>query len=159
MFERTPAIESFWRAFAEANGVDGDDYAITSFGDTPAMQDELAALVLAGTKRATAGLLRDVETGAEAMAVVGDYVVALDGGGEPALIWQTTGVEVKPLNEVTARFAWDEGEGDRTRDDWLRGHVSYFTRQAAREGWTFDERIETVFERFRVVWPAHASDQ
>ena len=67
-------------------------------------------------------------------------------------------MELKPLRDVTDEFAWDEGEGDRTREDWLRGHVSYFTRQAAREGWHFDDAILTVFERFRVVWPREAAD-
>jgi uncharacterized protein YhfF len=85
--------------------------------------------------------------------------VVVDGKGAPCCIWRTTDVTIKPLIEVDDTFAWDEGEGDRTRDDWLDGHRRYFMRQAAREGFAFHDRIETVFERFAVVWPPEAADR
>jgi uncharacterized protein YhfF len=90
------------------------------------MANELLALILAGTKRATACLLRDVEAGAEAMARVGDHVVVLDGHDRPRAIWRAKTVEVKPLHQVDDAFAWDEGEGERTRDDWLAMPKRYF---------------------------------
>jgi uncharacterized protein YhfF len=40
----------------------------------------------------------------------------LDGGGRLRFIWCTTEVIIKPLSQVDEAFAWDEGEGDRTRD-------------------------------------------
>jgi uncharacterized protein YhfF len=67
-------------------------------------------------------------------------------------------VTVKPLIEVDAAFAWDEGEGDRTLTDWLAAHRRFFKRQAAREGFEFHDGLETVFERFRVVWPPEYAD-
>jgi uncharacterized protein YhfF len=127
-------------------------------GDNSRMADELANLVLHGSKRATAFLLRDIGSGGENMPVVGEHVVLVDGRGRPRCILRTTDVAVKPLIEVDDSFAWDEGEGDRTRDDWLRGHRSYFSRQAAREGFDFHDRIETVFERFTIVWPPDVAD-
>jgi uncharacterized protein YhfF len=68
-------------------------------------------------------------------------------------------VTIKPLIEVDAAFAWDEGEGDRTLVDWLDGHRRFFRRQATREGWQFHDRIETVFERFEVVWPPEVANR
>ena len=41
---------------------------------------------------------------------------------------------IKPLPQVDEAFAWDEGEGDRTREWWLDAHRRYFARQAMREG-------------------------
>jgi uncharacterized protein YhfF len=67
-------------------------------------------------------------------------------------------VTIKPLSEVDAAFAWDEGEGDRTRDWWLDAHHRYFARQAAREGFELDDDILTVFERFEVVWPPDVAE-
>lgn len=122
------------------------------------MASELAALVVAGTKRATAGLLRDFTLNGEPMPIVGGYVVLIDGEGTPQCIWRTTEVEIKPLNAVDEKFAWDEGEGERMRDWWLAGHLRYFTRQAAREGFEMHDAIETVFERFTVVWPIEIAD-
>jgi uncharacterized protein YhfF len=153
MSERTPQVKAFWAAYKAAASIGHDRYDVVAFGDSPAMADELGALVINGPKRATAGLARDCGPGKEAMPAVGEHVVVIDGSGTPLCIWRTTDVQVKPLIEVDDAFAWDEGEGDRTRDDWLRGHRAFFSRQAAREGFDFHDRIETVFVRFTIVWP------
>ena len=70
---------------------------------------------------------------------------------------------MKPLIDVDDAFAWDEGEGDRTRDWctrdwWLSAHREYFSAQARREGFDMFEMIETVFERFEIVWPPAIAD-
>jgi uncharacterized protein YhfF len=112
--------------------------------------DELAALILAGPKRATAGLARDFD-GAE-LPKAGDMVVVVNGAGAPQCIYRTTDVRVGPLISVDDQFAWDEGEGDRTRAWWLDAHRAFFTREAERGGFEMHDGIETVFERFEVVW-------
>jgi hypothetical protein len=56
-----------------------------------------------------------------------------------------------------ARIAWDEGEGDRSLDWWLAAHRRYFNQQAATLGFEMHDNIETVFERFEVVWPPSLS--
>ena len=70
----------------------------------------------------------------------------------------TTEVAVKSLIGVDDAFAWDEGEGDRTRDSWLSDHREYFSNQAYREGFEMSDEIETVFERFEIVWPPDVAD-
>ena len=72
--------------------------------------------------------------------------------------WRTTEITVKPLADVDDAFAWDEGEGDRTRAWWLSAHRSYFSAQAQREGFEMYDTIETVFERFEIVWPPGVAD-
>ncbi len=79
--------------------------------------------------------------------------MVVDGKGEPLCIFQTTEVRIGPLNSVDDAFAWDEGEGDRSRAWWLDAHTEFFMRQAECEGFVFTEVIETVFERFKLVWP------
>jgi uncharacterized protein YhfF len=153
MPRKTTETDAFWRAYRTACGIDHDEYVVVAVGDSAAMADELAELIVSGPKRATASLLRDFTIGGAPMPAVGDHVLVIDGAGRPRCIWRTTEVTVKPLIEVDDAFAWDEGEGDRTRADWLDMHRVYFQRQAARQGFTFDDRIETVFERFAVVWP------
>jgi uncharacterized protein YhfF len=59
---------------------------------------------------------------------------------------------------VDEAFAWDEGEGDRTRRSWLRFHRAFFGRYAARNGFELQDDAETVFERFEVVWPPEIAD-
>jgi uncharacterized protein YhfF len=156
--ERTAAVRAFWAAYKSAAGLSHDRYTVARPGDTPELARELVELMLAGTKRATASLVRDFETVGEPLPRPGDHVVVVVGAHEPRCIWQTTEVTVKPLIEVDDAFAWDEGEGDRSRASWLDNHRRYFARQASREGFAMHDRIPTVFERFRIVWPIDASD-
>jgi uncharacterized protein YhfF len=155
--QRTPAIEAYWAAFRKAAGLDHDLYVVVQMGDSPELADELLDLMLAGRKRATASLARDYE-GEEPLPKVGDHVVVVDGRGTPCCIWRTTEVTIKPLIEVDDAFAWDEGEGDRSRAFWLDAHRRVFARQAAREGFTMHDRMPAVFERFTLVWPPEAAD-
>ena len=157
--ERTPATEEFWAAYKAAARLTHDRYTVVQMGDSPEMAIELAELMLAGTKRATASLVRDFETTGEPLPQPGDYVIVVDGTDKPRCIWQTTEVTIKPLIQVDDAFAWDEGEGDRTRASWLNGHRRYFARRASREGFAIDDQIPTVFERFRIVWPIDAADR
>ena len=156
--DKTPITEAFWAEFRAATGVEAGDYTVVAFGDSGVMADELAWLVLSGVKRATAALLRDFTSRDEPLPRRGDYVVVVDRRHIPRCIWRTTEVSVKPFIEVDDAFAWDEGEGDRTRHSWLVDHRRYFARQAEREGFIMTDGIETVFERFEVVWPAGIAD-
>ena len=153
MLPRNPDTDAFWEAFRRYAGLVHDHYVVGSFGDSPEMATELADLVITGIKRATASLARDYGEGREPMPRPGDFVLMLDGGGRPRFIWRTTEVTIKPLSQVDEAFAWDEGEGDRSRKWWLDAHRRYFSRQARREGFEFDDDILTVFERFKIVWP------
>jgi uncharacterized protein YhfF len=158
MLLRSPETDAFWQAFRRYAGLDHDNYVVGSFGDSPEMATELADLVIAGIKRATASLVRDYRGDREPMPQRGDFVMMLDGEGQPRFIWRTTEIKIKPLSEVDEAFARDEGEGDRTRDWWVAAHRRYFARQAAREGFELDDEILTVFERFEVVWPLDVAD-
>jgi uncharacterized protein YhfF len=157
--ERFSLTEEFWREYRNAAGLQHNDYDVVVFGDGPAMATELAELTVAGIKRATAGLVRQFGPGGEAPPVPGGYVVLLDGTDQPRAIWRTTEIRVGPLNSVDERFAWDEGEGERTREWWLAAHRRFFGRQAEAQGFHMHDEIETVFERFTVVWPAEIADE
>jgi uncharacterized protein YhfF len=159
MTRRTAATDAFWGEFIDHFGGGADRHVVVAFGDGPALATELADLVVAGTKRATASLLRDYTNGGEPLPRVGDFVLVVDGEERPRCIWRTMQVDIKPLIAVDEQFAWDEGEGDRTRDWWLDAHRRYFRRQAAREGFAMHDEIETVFERFEVVWPPAIADR
>ncbi len=155
---RSAATEEFWRGYREATALQHDDYDVVTFGDGPEMATELAELTVAGIKRATAGLVRQFGPDGEPPPVLGGHVVLLDGDGRPHAIWRTIEVRTGPLNSVDEQFAWDEGEGERTRQWWLSAHHRFFGRQAAAQGFEMHDEIETVFERFTIVWPAEIAD-
>ncbi len=123
------------------------------FGDSPQMADDLGALVASGVKRATCGALWEYEFENEPLPQVGDLSIVLDGAKRPLCIIKITEVTIRPFNEVDAQFAYDEGEGDRTLEDWRRGHERFFTRSLADINREFGETMPLVCERFRVVYP------
>jgi uncharacterized protein YhfF len=143
---KTSITDAYWQAFRRDTGHAGARYDVVAFGDTAEMQTELAALVVNGPKRATAGRV------VGSIPAVGDMAVAVDGAGEPQCVYRVTEIRVGPFIPVDNTFAWDEGEGDRTRAWWLEAHRSFFSRKAEREGLDMHDEIETVFERFEVVW-------
>jgi uncharacterized protein YhfF len=112
-----------------------------SFGDSPALADELAALVLAGLKRATCWAASD-----GMLTEVGKRMVMLDGSGRPLAVLETVELVRRPFNEVDAAFAYDEGEDDRSLAFWERAHRAYFGRRGQ-----FAEGMLLYCERFRVV--------
>ena len=68
---------------------------------------------------------------------------------------ETVEVFVVPFNEVTERFAYDEGEGDRSLGYWREAHRNFFGRQRF-EHRTFAEGMPLVCKRFRLVYAAGA---
>ena len=136
-------------------GYDGPLVMAFGFGDSAEMADELGLLVLDGPKRATAGLVRVFVAEGEPLPCVGDRCLVLGGDGRPLAIVCTTDVRVGPLSSAGDRFAWDEGEGDRTRAGWLDAHTRFFTRQCG-DGLDVLRRYRGGF---RAVRAGLASDQ
>jgi uncharacterized protein YhfF len=147
------AVDAMWASYVAASGYDGPLLAAFAFGDSAEMADELGLLVVHGPKRATAGLLASFEAEGEPVPRVDDRSVVLGGDGRPLAVIRTTDVRVGPLSSVDDRFAWDEGEGDRTRAWWLDAHTRFFTRECAANGWELTDETAVVFERFELVWP------
>ena len=112
-----------------------------SFGDSPAMADELLGYVLAGAKTATCWSVRDGQ-----QTEVGKHMVVKDGAGRPRAVLETVSLEQRRFGEVGLEFALAEGEGDETLDDWRAGHRAYFTRNGG-----FAPDMLLWCERFRLV--------
>lgn len=115
------------------------------FGDTEEICALLTGLVRSGAKRATCEALSVYESGGEAMPVVGRRDIALDWSGAPALVIETTAIEIARFKDVEADFALAEGEND-TLEGWRRDHEAYFRRSSG-----FDPEMKLVCERFEVV--------
>jgi uncharacterized protein YhfF len=112
-----------------------------SFGDDPELANELAALVLAGTKTATCWAASD-----GASTYIGKLMVVLSGSGRPLAVIETVELSQRRFSDVDAAFAYDEGEGDRSLAYWREAHRRYFTRLGQ-----FAEDMLLYCKRFRVV--------
>ncbi len=162
---RSADIEPFWLAYQRACSVKVPGFSASALGHTRALADTLAALVVAGVKRAQATPLRDFAAEADAQGAdpnadlpqPGDHLVVLDGGGAPCAIVRTTQVEKRLFNQIDDAFAFEAGEGDLSLRWWLTAHRQDFAERAQAEGFEADERMELLLEYFEVVWPPPAS--
>jgi uncharacterized protein YhfF len=123
-----------------------------AFGDSPELAQELADLVVAGTKTATASLAQAYEIDNEPMPKPGDLSIILDGDNEPVCIIETTEIRVLRFGDVDPQFAYDEGEGDRSLAYWRDAHTRFFTRACREYNCTVDDDLPVVCERFRVIY-------
>ncbi len=152
-----------WNDFLDATGAAAHADSTRSpgawaFGLGEAMETELAELVVAGTKRATATSVESLRHSDEPVPRSGDYSIVYDGARCARCIIRTVSVHIAPLSSVTDEFAWREGEGDKSRNYWLEEHRRFFRSEHERLGVPFSDDIPVVFEEFVVAWPPDIAD-
>ena len=157
--EVPPTARAFWAGFESVagRGVANRFYESFHFGDSESMANELAALVVAGTKRATASLLWSYEADAKPMPRPGQLSIVESWSGEPICVIETVSVEVLPFEQVSPEFAATEGEGDGSLEYWRSGHWAYFARECARIGKTPNAKMLVVCETLKVIYRGLAS--
>ncbi len=144
-------VEKFWVDFCLASGVDIlTPYQVWYFGNSHKMALELAELVIAGTKTATASLAQTNDLIPENAPIDNGFSVVTDFEGTPLCIIRTTEIRHLPFRDVDAGFAADEGEGDLSLEYWRRVHRDYFEKESAQLGFEFDETSLVCCERFKL---------
>ena len=116
-----------------------------AFGDSPALADELASLVIYGKKRGTCCSLASFQGEARAVKP-GDYHIVLDGRGEAACVIRTLSLTLVRFSEVSAEQAALEGEGDLSLAYWRSAHREFFEREGS-----WSPEMELVYETFALV--------
>jgi uncharacterized protein YhfF len=150
------AAAAMWEDYRAAHPDEATDHeppSAETFGDHPELTDALLALVLDGTKRATATLAAEFRAEGQPLPRVGSHWIACDSTGQPRVVLRSIELRVGPFTSVDAAFAFDEGEDDRSLESWRDNHSRYWRRAGAALGIEWTEAHEIVFERFAVVWP------
>src|SRR4051794_25352220 len=137
---RSSDLALSWPSWPEGD-MDWRQLESFSYGDNPALADELVALVVAGRKTATCWAAAE-----GLLTTPGKRMVARDGQGRPRAVIEATELTQRRFGEVDEAFAFDEGEGDRTLSYWRTAHKRYFTRLGQ-----FSPDMLLWCERFRVV--------
>jgi len=146
--------EEMWKAYCQKNNVAEDTpHEAWKFCGGGPLADELANLVLAGVKTATAGLKFEYDLEKVPLPEVGMLDVILFDNDEAACIIQSTKVSVVPFDEVSAEHAYKEGEGDRSLEFWRTVHREAFTPCFEAVGKPFDEHGDMVLLEFKMVYP------
>jgi hypothetical protein len=147
------AVEVMWASYVADSGYDGSLVTGLRVRRLRGVGRRARPLGAARSQEGDGGPRAGVRGAGRAVAPGGDRCLVLGGDGRPLAIVRTTDVRVGPLWSVDDRFAWDEGEGDRTRAWWLDAHTRFSNRQCTAMGLTFSDDIGVVFERFELVWP------
>jgi uncharacterized protein YhfF len=144
----------FWEAFlvSEPGYRASRFYEAFYFADSEPVANQLAELVLAGVKRATAALVWGLEAGGMAAPQPGDLSIVTDWSGKPLCVIETLSAEVVPFENVTAEFAAIEGEGDKSLAYWRQEHWAYYSRECSRIGREPTAQMPVLCEIFRVVY-------
>ncbi len=115
------------------------------------------ALVLDGTKIASAGLVADYIVEGGLIPRAGDREVVLDDL-RPVAVLETTRCEIATISTITDQFARDEGEGFAGADDWRLAHERFWNgyiydlrRDLGDPGFTLTDSTPVVCQWFRVV--------
>jgi uncharacterized protein YhfF len=150
------SVQPFWNKFQTSVAYNASPlfYEAFHFDDNEPSANALAALVLSGQKRATAGLLWTNERTHKPLPEVGSLSVVTDWQGAPLCIIESTHIEVVPFDSVSDSFAALEGEGDKTLRFWREAHWRFFSRECQRIGREPDLHMPVVCEQFKVVYPA-----
>lgn len=148
-------IEAYWQSYLNTLPVNSpiheEKYEAERFGDSTQLANELGTLVANGTKTATCSALWEYEAEGSSLPKVGKKLIVLDGDDNPLCIIETIEVEVRPYDEVDDRFAYEEGEGDRSLKYWREAHWNFFSRTLPNIGREPAPDMPLVCERFRVI--------
>ncbi|WP_447894978.1 ASCH domain-containing protein [Vreelandella sp. GE22] len=111
-----------------------------------------ADLILRGEKRVSCSLEYWYSHEGEPMPEVGHLQVVTDWEGAPVCIIELTSVSKCKYSDVTAAFAAEEGEGDKSLKWWREAHWEFFSLECNELGIEPTEDMLLVLERFKVVY-------
>ena len=156
MEKKDVRITEYWNRFLATLPTDSSyhrrGYQAEKWGDSREMADDLGGLIAAGIKTAACSSVWEWEAEGRPVPEIGSITIVLDWGGDPLCIMETMEVEIKAYRQVDARFAFDEGEGDRSLKYWREAHWRFFSRALAAIGKQPAEDMALVCERFRVIY-------
>ncbi len=149
-------IGTFWQRYlstlSEEDQKNAPSYVVDQFADTPEAATKVGKLVRDGVKTTTSSLVWGLEHIGEPLPKVGHIELIVDGNGEPLCIIELVEVEIKPFNAVDEQFAFEYGEGERTRAYWLNDNWDFYSRWCREIGREPSETMPLVFQRFRVLY-------
>ncbi|QIV86913.1 ASCH domain-containing protein [Glutamicibacter mishrai] len=163
----TEAAAKMWAGYLASRGISEDQaprHVAESFGDHPALADELLNEILHGSKRATSSLASEYAHYDERIPEPEDHCIICDGAGEPRAILRVTSVQRGSFFDVDEQFAAAEGEGDLSLGYWRREHEKFWRRTQLSIGrqWSPDDTRkpggELILERFEICWPGEFAD-
>jgi uncharacterized protein YhfF len=142
-----------WKKYISLNPESEDkSYNIFHFGDSKEAANKLADLVMQGIKTATSSCLYSYRVNNESIPKKDQHSVITDWKGSALCIIKYTKVNIVKYNQISAKMAELEGEGDKTLKYWRSVHEPIFISACNKINKQFNDSIPIVFEEFIVVY-------
>lgn len=122
------------------------------FCDNKSDADDCAELVIKKIKQATSPSVWWFEKNNIDLPDVGDLAIVTNWDNEPKAIIRTKKVEIVKFKDITAKYAFIEGEGDRSLAYWKKVHWDYYTNEMKEFDEHPTEEMEIVCEYFETIW-------
>lgn len=148
-------IEVYWKNFQ----VENPNYAGVSqppnyyFCDNKEDADECAELAGKGIKQATSTSLWWFQINNAELPAEGDLAIITSWDGQPKAIIKTTMVQIVKFRDITAEYAYIEGEGDKSLAYWNEVHWVYYTNEMKPYSESPTPEMKIVCEYFETMWP------
>lgn len=150
------SVIKMWEDYLFSIGEDIEDtnksYTSWYFCSDKESADNLAKLVLQGTKRGTASLYDIYDIDDEELPKVYDYSIITNWDGAAQCIIRTKKIIILPFKDVNEEMAEIEGEGDKSLEYWRRVHIDFFEKELEEYNMKFSKDMPVVFEEFEVVY-------
>lgn len=148
------SVELLWENFLKENPENKLKKQPLSFYfcDNGVDANDCAELVIKGIKQATATSLWWYEKNSEDLPKIGTQYIVTDWDGNAKAIIETIQITPTPYNEITAKFATTEGEGDKSLEYWKKVHRAYYTREMEPYGEIFTEDMIIICEYFKTIY-------
>lgn len=147
-------IELFWKNFITDNARYVNEKTPESFYfcDNEKDANDCAKLVVKNIKQATAPSLWSFEINNEKLPRKGDLNIITNWNKAPQAIILTTKIELIKFNEITAKFAQKEGEGDKSLAYWRKAHKAYYKREMQGHKEEFSKDMIIVCQYFDTIY-------
>ena len=147
-------IELFWENFINDNTTYLNVKIPESFYfcDNEKDANYCAKLVVKNIKQATAPSLWSFKINNEKLPRQGDLNIIRDWNKIPQDIILTTKIELIKFNEITAKFAQKEGEGDKSLAYWRKVHKAYYKREMQGYKGGFSQDMIIVCQYFKTIY-------
>jgi uncharacterized protein YhfF len=142
-----------WKKYISSNSEEADkNYNVFYFGDNRETANKLADLVMQGIKTATSSCLYSYRVENKQVPKKDDLNIVTDFKGSAMCIIKDTRVSLVKYNQVSAKMAELEGEGDKTLRYWRSVHEPMLKEECNKINKQFNDSTPVVFEEFIVVY-------
>lgn len=144
----------YWKDFQEYN----PEYLTLSepqsfcFCDNKKDADECAELVIKKIKQATSPSFWSFSKNNEPLPKIDDLSIVTNWDNKPKAIIKTTKIEIVKFKNITADYAFIEGEGDKSLEYWKKVHWNYYKKEMKEFNEYPNEEMDIVCEYFETIW-------